>query len=134
MEEVKKETKEKKKNANLSNKTFNLYTKPNYKNKIKSNHDKLKKKENGKVVAHMIEKKDRMWNQPIWVPKEVIINMKGPQSIWVPKKTWSFEVAMGIWRLGLQNKVKIQANKPSIQDWRIDEVHDHHIPKIPIQR
>ena len=41
--QVKKETKEKKM-MNLFNKTFNLYTKPNYKIKTKSNHYKLKKK------------------------------------------------------------------------------------------
>jgi hypothetical protein len=32
-------------------------------------------------------KEERGWNQPIWVPKEVIINMKGPQMVWVPKAT-----------------------------------------------
>ena len=56
--QVKKETKKKKKIANLSNKTSNLYTKPNYKIKIKSNHYKLKKKDNDKVVAHIVGRKD----------------------------------------------------------------------------
>jgi hypothetical protein len=44
---------------------------------------------NGKVVAHKVGKmkEERGWNQPIWVPKEVIINMKGPQMVWVPKAT-----------------------------------------------
>jgi hypothetical protein len=39
------------------------------------------------VVAHKVGKMktERGWNQPIWVPKEVIINMKGPQMAWVPK-------------------------------------------------
>jgi hypothetical protein len=32
-------------------------------------------------------KEERGWNQPIWVPKEVITNMKGPQIVWVPKAT-----------------------------------------------
>ena len=85
--QIKKETKEKKKMINLSNKTSNLYTKSNYKIKTKNNHYKLKKKDNGKVVAHMIGRRGRRWNQPIWVPKEVITNMKGPQSDWDPKKT-----------------------------------------------
>jgi hypothetical protein len=41
------------------------------------------------VVAHKVGKmkKERGWNQPIWVPKEVITNMKGPQMVWVPKAT-----------------------------------------------
>jgi hypothetical protein len=43
----------------------------------------------GKVVAHKVGKmkKERGWNQPICVPKEVIINIKGPQMVWVPKVT-----------------------------------------------
>jgi hypothetical protein len=45
-----------------------IYTKPNRKNKTKSN-------------TYVIKKKERGWNQPIWVPKEVIINMKGPQMV-----------------------------------------------------
>jgi hypothetical protein len=58
-----------------------IYTKPNRKNKNKSNTYVIKKKENGKVVAEKDGKMkvERGWNQPIWVPKEVIINMKGPQ-------------------------------------------------------
>jgi hypothetical protein len=46
-------------------------------------------KANVKVVAHKVGKmkEERGWNQPIWVPKEVITNMKGPQMVWVPKDT-----------------------------------------------
>jgi hypothetical protein len=46
-------------------------------------------KADGKVVAHKVGKikEERGWNQPIWVPKEVITNMKGPQMVWVPKAT-----------------------------------------------
>jgi hypothetical protein len=64
-----------------------IYTKPNCKNKNKSNTYIIKKEANGKVVAHKVGKMktERGWNQPIWVPKEVITNMKGPQMIWVPK-------------------------------------------------
>jgi hypothetical protein len=47
----------------------------------------IKKKANGKVVGHKIGKmkEERGRNQPIWVPKEVITNMKGPQMVWVLK-------------------------------------------------
>jgi hypothetical protein len=56
-----------------------IYTKTNRKNKTKRNTYIIKKKANGKVVAHKVGKmmEERGWNQPIWVPKEVIINMKG---------------------------------------------------------
>jgi hypothetical protein len=66
-----------------------IYTKPNRKNNTKSNTYVIKKKANGKVVAHKVGKmkEERSWNQLIWVRKEVIINMKGPQMVWVPKAT-----------------------------------------------
>jgi hypothetical protein len=78
-----------KKKLNPTIKSSLISTKPNRKNKTKSNTYVIKKKANGKVVAHKVEKmkKERGWNQPIWVPKEVIINMKGPQMVWVPKAT-----------------------------------------------
>jgi hypothetical protein len=65
-----------------------ICTKPNHKNKTKRNTYVIKKKANAKVVAHKVGKMkmERGWNQPIWVPKEVIINMKGPQMVWVPNK------------------------------------------------
>jgi hypothetical protein len=52
-------------------------------------HLRHQKKANGKVVAHKVGKmkEEQGWNQPIWVPKEVIINMKGAQMVWVPKAT-----------------------------------------------
>src|SRR5438105_4147587 len=46
----------------------------------------LKKNYDGKVIAYKIGVEDKHWNQPIWVPKDIIINMKGPKKIWVPKK------------------------------------------------
>jgi hypothetical protein len=66
-----------------------IYTKPNCKNKTKRYTYVIKKKANGKVIAHNVwkMKEERGWNQPIRVPKEVIINMKGPQMVWVPKAT-----------------------------------------------
>ena len=64
-----------------------IYTKPNRKNKSKSIAYMIKKKDNGKVVAHKVGKKDWSWNCSIWVPKKVITNMKGSQMVWVPKDT-----------------------------------------------
>jgi hypothetical protein len=43
------------------------------------------------------------------VPKEVIINMKGPQMVWVPKDTWKPWV-WGLGRLGTK-KMRNQACK-----------------------
>jgi hypothetical protein len=78
-----------KKKLNPTIKSSLICTKPNRKNETKSNTYVIKKKANGMVVAHKVEniKEERGWNQPIWVPKEVIINMKGPQMVWVPKAT-----------------------------------------------
>jgi hypothetical protein len=86
---VKKMDKGAKKKLNPTIKSSLIYTKPNRKNKIKSNTYVIKKKANGKVVAHKVGKmkEERGWNQPIWVPKEVIANMRGPQMVWVPKAT-----------------------------------------------
>jgi hypothetical protein len=86
---VKKMDKGKKKKLKPTIKSSLIYAKPNRKNKTKSNTCVIKKKANGKVVAHKVGKmkEEWGWNQPIWVPKEVIINMKGPQIVWVPKAT-----------------------------------------------
>jgi hypothetical protein len=64
-----------------------IYTKPNRKDKTKSNNYVIKKKANGKMVAHKVGKmkEEGGWNQLIWVPKEVITNMKGPQMVRIPK-------------------------------------------------
>jgi hypothetical protein len=84
----KKMDKGEKKKLNPTIKSSLIYAKPNHKNKTKSNTYIIKKKANGKVVAHTVGKmKERGWNQSIWVPKEVIINMKGPQMVWVSKAT-----------------------------------------------
>src|SRR6185437_6825829 len=64
-----------------------IYTKPNRRNKINSTSYVIKKKTNGKAVAHKVEKQERSWNRSIWVPKDVITNMKGHQMMWVPKET-----------------------------------------------
>ena len=41
----------------------------------------LKKNHDGKVIAYKIGVEDKHWNQPIWVPKDIIINMKGPKKV-----------------------------------------------------
>jgi hypothetical protein len=86
---VKKMDKGAKKKLNPTIKSSLIYTKPNSKKKTKSNTYIIKKKANGKVVAHKVGKmkEEWGWNRPIWVPKEVIINMKGPQMVWFPKAT-----------------------------------------------
>jgi hypothetical protein len=71
----------------LTIKSSLIYTKPNRRNKSNSTSYVIKKKTNGKLVAHKVGKQEGSWNSPIWVPKDVIINMKGPQMVWVPKET-----------------------------------------------
>ena len=71
----------------LTIKSSLIYTKPNRRNKSNSTTYVIKKKTNGKVVAHKVGKQEKSWNRPIWVPKDVIINIKGPQMVWVPKET-----------------------------------------------
>jgi hypothetical protein len=63
---VKKMDKGAKKKLNSTIKSSLIYTKPNRKNKTKSNTYVIKKKANGKVVAHKVEKmkEERGWNQP----------------------------------------------------------------------
>jgi hypothetical protein len=86
---VKKMDKGARKKLNPTIKSSLIYTKPNRKNKTKGNTYVIKKKVNGKVVAHKVGKmkEERGWNQLIWVPKEVITNMKGLQMVWVPNAT-----------------------------------------------
>ena len=71
----------------LTIKSSLFYTKPNRRNKSNSTTYVIKKKTNGKVVAHKVGKQEKSWNRPIWVPKDIIINIKGPQMVWVPKET-----------------------------------------------
>ena len=71
----------------LTIKSSLIYTKPNRRKKSNSTSYMIKKKINGKVVAHKVGKKERCWNHPIWVPKKIITNMKEPQMVWVPKET-----------------------------------------------
>ena len=87
--QIRKMDKGKRKKMNPTIKSSLIYTKPNHKNKDKSNTYVIKRKANGKVVAHKVGKMktEQGWNQRIWVPKEVITNMKGPQKVWVPIAT-----------------------------------------------
>jgi hypothetical protein len=62
-----------------------MYTKPTHKAKQKSDHYILKKKKNGKVVAHVMGWRTHGWNRPIWVPKDIVHTMDGSQKVWIPK-------------------------------------------------
>src|SRR6185369_2451806 len=73
----------------LTIKSSLIYTKSNRRNKSHSTSYVIKKKTNDKVVAHKVGKKERSWNHSIWVPKDIITNLKGSQIVWVPKETWS---------------------------------------------
>jgi hypothetical protein len=59
-----------KKKLNPTIKSSLIYTKPNHKNKTRSNTYVIKMKGNGKVDAHKVGKmkEERGWNQPNWVP------------------------------------------------------------------
>jgi len=83
----KKKLSDEKNKKKLTIKSSLIYTKPNRRNKNKNTSYMIKKKTNGKVVAHKVGKQERSWNRPIWVPKDIITNMKGPQMVWVPKET-----------------------------------------------
>jgi len=83
----KKKLSDEKNKKKLTIKSSLIYTKPNRRNKSNSTSYVIKKKTNGKVVAHKVGKQERSWNHSIWVPKDIITNMKGPQMVWVPKET-----------------------------------------------
>jgi hypothetical protein len=46
-----------------------IYTNPNRKNKSKSTSYVIKKKSNGKMVAHKVGQTEWNWNRSIWVPR-----------------------------------------------------------------
>ena len=83
----KKKLSDEKNKKKLTIKSSLIYTKPNRRNKSNITSYVIKKKTNGKVVGHKVEKKERSWNHSILVPKDIITNMKGPQTVWVPKET-----------------------------------------------
>src|SRR5438105_3306169 len=65
----------------------------------------LKKNHDGKVIAYKIGVEDKHWNQPIWVPKDIIINMKGPKKVWFQISLESKGLGRS-WRLGSHLKIK----------------------------
>ena len=101
----------------LTIKSSLIYTKPNRRNKSNSTSYVIKKKINGKVVAHKVGKQERSWNHSIWVPKDVITNMKGSQIVWVPKETWSLRMATGDLEAWLTRRWRIQAKEAKLTSW-----------------
>ena len=71
--------KKKEKNKKETSKLFNTYT--NKVDKKASIPYLLKKKENEKVVAIKVNKEAKH----IWVPKEIISNMKSTKKVWILK-------------------------------------------------
>ena len=76
--QLRKKLPDEKNKKKLTIKSSLIYTKPNRRNKSNSTSYVIKKKTNGKVVAHKFGKKKRSWNHSIWVPNDVITNLKGP--------------------------------------------------------
>ena len=75
--------KKKEKNKKETRKLSNTYT-----NKVDKNASTpylLKKKKNDKVVAIKVNKQANNGAKCIWVPKEIISNMKSTKKVWIPK-------------------------------------------------
>ena len=73
----------KKKEKKQTSKLSNTYT-----NKVDKKASKpylLKKKKNDKVVAIKVKKQANKGAKHIWVPKEIIYNMKSTMKVWVPR-------------------------------------------------
>jgi hypothetical protein len=75
--------KKKEKNKKETSKLSNTYT--NKVDKKASTPYLLKKKKNDKVVAIEVNKKANNGAKCIWVPKEIISNMKSTKKVWIPK-------------------------------------------------
>lgn len=73
----------KKKNKRQTRKLSNTYT--NKVDKKASTPYLLKKKKNDKVVAIKVNKLANNGAKRIWVPKEIISNMKSTKKVWLPK-------------------------------------------------
>ena len=54
-------------------------------NKTDSTPYLLKKKKNDKVMAIKVNKQANNGAKRIWVPKEIISNMKSTKKVWIPK-------------------------------------------------
>ena len=63
----KKKLSDEKNKKKLTIKSSLICTKPNRRNKSNNTSYVIKKKTNGKVVAHKVGKKERSWNHSIWV-------------------------------------------------------------------
>jgi hypothetical protein len=76
------EAKKKEKNRKQTSKLSNTYT-----NKVekKASTPYLLKKKNDKVVAIKVNKKANDGAKCIWVPKEIISNMKSTEKVWILK-------------------------------------------------
>jgi hypothetical protein len=75
--------KKKEKNKKQISKLSNTYT--NKVDKKASTPYVLKKKKNDKVVAIKVNKQGNNGAKHIWVPKEIISNMKSTKKVWIPK-------------------------------------------------
>ena len=115
--QTKKKLSDEKNKKNLTIKSSLIYTKPNRRNKSNSTSYVIKKKTNGKVVAHKVGKQEKSWNHSIWVSKDVITNMKGAQMVWVPKETWSSRMASGDLEAWLTKRWRIQAKEAKLASW-----------------
>ena len=74
----------KKKEKKQTSKLSNTYT--NKVDKKASTPHLLKKKKNNKVVVIKVNKQANNGAKGIWVPKEIISNMKSTKKVWIPKK------------------------------------------------
>ena len=75
--------KKKEKNKKETSKLSNTYT-----NKVdkKASTPYLLKKKNDKVVAIKVNKQANNGAKRVWVPKEIISNMKSTKKVWIPKE------------------------------------------------
>ena len=80
---VKNEGGAKKKEKKQTSKLSNIYT-----NKVdkKASTPYLLKKKNDTVVAIKVNKQANNRDKHIWVPKEIISNMKSIKKVWIPKE------------------------------------------------
>jgi hypothetical protein len=76
--------KKKEKNKKQTSKLSNTYTNKVDK-KASTPYLLKKKKKNDKVVAIKVNKQANNGTKRIWVPKEIISNMKSTKKVWIPK-------------------------------------------------
>ena len=88
-EELRRKRKTKKETSKLSN----TYT--NKVDKKASTPYLLKKKKNNKVVAIKVNKQANNEAKCFWMSKEIISNMKSTKKVWILKKKWEIQWALG---------------------------------------